>query len=628
MLSQLSSVGISQTNKLKVSLDNVPAIEVFEGENIFTDNGSYIIKLKDSVVCHKRTDLPGANVKATITDPNGNGVATKLNSALTYNISSNEVNANVSDFSEVCVTEKGSTFGDLIFRNGFIPGLNYNVENSAVEPNDVVTYSINYANESGSAIYFDLKEFYSQNGSGNSYFESSPLSWNCSIVDLNGGNPTECSVEITLDQGNRILLNGTLDNDKALKIDVERRVDQNSQIGESLDLLVGLFIKSAKFSNFFTDVLYSHQTIDTINNEAPLINWGVNYPTIQFSEGSSEPRNDLTFFIHDTGGDISLDDLQNYIVSNDNRLEILNIRFDEINSLTDRVRFDMVPNPNDEHYFTTGAPEIVSVQVADSLGLFSNEIELAVNIQPVNDRPSFDVACSHIVIDPTPPIGQDVVSCQVETASCGNGLNGNFSADDFFCNVSAGPYEEGQALSFSIDGSISGDSNIIDTSFLGGITANSNLSDLLIFTNDGETGTATFKLIATDDDSENPLSSIPSSDISIEVRPESYTIGGMVENPFPASGEITVSLYNNQSEDCGLPNFSNRIGRADEDDIDTGNNNVFTFVDSANQSEILRIESGQNYKVCATSPNLSCSVTNDSGIVGSSNINNITVSCE
>ncbi|MEZ5470452.1 MAG: hypothetical protein R3E90_01605 [Marinicella sp.] len=536
---------IPQESNIKLSLDGTDSVSLSEHLEFSSWDNSVMIKLSEPVICHRRTVVPSSGMKAEIVDPNGDGIQTILNDNLSFRTSTKTVTAKVSDISEACVTYKGAKFGDLIFHNGFLPGLSYEVETSATEPGLNFAYTIYYPNETGSQIYFDIKEFFSKEGSGNAYFQAGlPVSWSCNIVDLSDYSTTACP-GFTTDTTNGKMQDVFLENNTALKVDVVRKVDQLSQIGGSFDLMTAVFLKASRHTYFFTDVEYYHQAFDVINNNAPTINWGVNYSTIQFLEGATTPRTDLTFFIHDSTADnFPLEDLDDYIVSVNDKLSVSNIRVNRHSATVHRVRFDLVPNPDDENYFTTGSPDLVRVQVADALGLFSNVIELGANISPVNDAPSFNVACTHIVIDPTPPVGGDVVSCAVSTNDCGIGLNGNFSADDFFCNVSPGPYEVTQTVSFSIVDNLIGGSNpnVIDASFLGGITASSNLADLLIFTNDNEIGEATFRLMATDND-QNPLSSVPSPEITVEVKPVSYAVAGDVIE-FPSSNPPATYVMN------------------------------------------------------------------------------------
>jgi hypothetical protein len=610
LITILTSVAVTNTNALKLSFNNATPLNMFDEVQYNINNAVVGLYVSDPIICHTSPNSVVSGLAAVVTDINlGNSIVLPFNNTIQYDLANQIINADVNSNQAACVGVNGHLNNDIIFQSSFNEELTYTIEYQNV-PDLVVLgqpidYNILVQNNSSQDLTFDVLEFVSENPLTNdAFFDDANVSWDCINQSLPNVN---CGTGIIDRYG---VSSVTLQAGEHADISVSRTVSLLSQLNEEINMLAAVFVTDQ--NGDFVSVSTADKTAVVSENVAPKLTW-LNNSINTFTEDDQVGQS-LSFRIEDGSGDIFTDNyVEDAILSYNNKVDISDVVVQENQSGVYDVSFTVTPQA--DKFTDAKYSEFISIQVNDYFNVFSNTLILEVEITAVNDAPSFDVTCLKLVLDPTPLIPENQASCEIPNPLPSNGPDGNYNGEDFFRGVSPGPYED-QTLLFSItDGTLAGNTEILDTDFLGGLTASSNLEDLLIFTNDGEDGEVTFKLTATDN---LGMSYDLDTLITIEVRPVTYTISGLVNGLTVTDSFVRLGL------DVGgqtvINNFDIRESDADCPAQPTGTK-CFTFGYQLDDNDTYDVGIlGSFLTNCSINPAFN-------GIIAGENVTDLVVNC-
>ncbi|MFC3194448.1 hypothetical protein ACFODZ_09365 [Marinicella sediminis] len=526
---------------VSLSMNNSDPVGLSDDVNLDTIGDTFELKIEEPILCHTTlSSLPTNEIIANVVNPNNGGKQVPLLSNVRYGILSQLLSVEINNPKSACVTESKISYGDVIWRDDFTSfDLSYTNLPSQIVRGQDVDYSIHYENKYDFPVKVELIEYASEISLQNAAFFEAPSIWEC--VNHNGST-------VICDEDNvpNVVSNMNLAQGTSAQIDVTRTVDSRSDFGENVQLMAVAFVIDE--SDDIIDTYVVNHTAQVVENSAPSINW-LNQPSVSFTEDETQPLS-LTFIIDDqTGARVDVPYLQQAISAANNKVQISNIVVFENQFDNYEVTFDVLPAP--DAFTTQGNTEQINIIIEDQFGEFSNPLSTDVDITPVNDAPSFSVTCDHIVLNPTPRQGEQAVSC----ASQINSGRANWEYSDWLQNPTAGPGEDDQSMFYSFL-NVSDPNQILDQQFIVNISPNMLLDDLLILTNPGASGLATFELQAMDNGGlqGNGCNDTQVGDgcdtflygqtLTVELLPSTYLISGMVNDLNPQDA-IFVRLYDN-----------------------------------------------------------------------------------
>jgi hypothetical protein len=607
-------MSVQLSHAVKLSIDNSTPINLSADVNYVIADQVIEFSSSDPVICRKLNGTVGA-LNAEIIDPNGDGQVMPLLQSVRYNVTSQTTKASINNPSGVCVTKNNSTFNDILFRNAFepvVPTFTYQGLSDLVVRGQSLDYQISIENPSNQALMFDLVEYVSTNSITNSaYFESLDL-WECLSHNVAG---VDCNEDNT---GNR-LLNAAIPAGQTALIDVSRTVGSSSVLGQSIEILTAMFIKNGQGEIIGTEVISFQPTV--VNNNAPVLVWG-NSNAIDFIEDEGQSHT-LNFDVFDsTGVDVSPGYLATAIGAVNDKLDIDGINVVENEPGEYTVFFDVTPKAN--QFTSAGNTEQIFVQIEDEFNAPSNLLILAVNIEPINDAPSFTPTCLDFTINPTPVGGQAEITCNLA-----NGVNrATWVYSDFISSISAGGIgndtEANQAVIFEVD-PVSGIANngtiIIDDG--GGFIKD----DLVLMLDNGISGSGSFRIRAIDNGvsdvcpavavGDNCNTSAYSQEIMFNLLAPVYFVSGTIDD-LPDGDELGVRLF-----EAGTNNPLGGNLLVAGAGINGGQAIDFSFPQA--------LSNGVSYDVQITiSPlNRTCVITDGAtGTINDMNVNDLVIDCE
>jgi len=596
------------SSAIKLSVNGSAAVELSDNVNLDTVGDSLQLLVEKPIVCHTvLTSLPSSTFVVDVIDPNGDGVSMPLLGNISYDIFTKVVNADINNQNSACVTKDKVSYGDVIFRTDFdVNEFSYSYLPTEVTPGQTIDYKIIIKNRYYSLMNFDLKEYAPLSSVQNqAYFDSVDF-WDC---DSHNGSTVNCNGD-TIDNE---LTNASIANGYTAEIDVSRTVSSNAAIGSTVELLTAAYVKDQ--SGKIVDVMVLSHEANVVNNSAPVLSW-LNAPSVSLVEDQTQATS-LTFVIDDsTGVNVDVSYLQQAITSANGKLTFSNVSVSQNLVGNFEVTFDVVPVA--DAFTDQGNPESILIQVEDDFGLNSNQLALNVDITPINDPPSFNISCDHIVVNPTPGVGESNVGCASQSTF-------NQVYTDFLANLTPGPNESSQLMSFQFLNLV--DSNgILNSESLNIINSSPNMQydDLLFITNSGTSGTATFEVKATDSGGlqGNGCNGTQVGDgcdtfvfgnpITIELLNPTFTISG-VATSFPGGVGDKVFLKLTVNGAVEVTSF----------EVDASNANGFTLD--------YRLEEGDTYlieKNGYVGSGNDCEIqAGGSGVMGTSDLSDLVLDC-
>ncbi|TDR19596.1 hypothetical protein [Marinicella litoralis] len=599
LITLLTLATANQSMALTVSFSDSQPLNLYDEVQYHLSVNEVDFFVGDPVICHTKLGLPVSGLAAVVTDANsGPGTILPISESIQYDVPSQTILANVNSKDAACVTPNGKLFADVIFSSDFDSVTAFTVEYvnlpDLVVLDQTLDYNIIIQNLSNQELVFDVLEYVSEVSIQNTaYFSGLNVSWDC----VNEFLPdVDCGSSIADRYGARSVI---LQPGEFADILVSRTVSTQSVLNQTIDMMTAVFVKNQ--AGDFIDVKSIDKQLEVVENEAPQLSW-INSTLNTFLEDDTIGQV-LSFRIEDgSGANFSAATLEQAILSYNNKVEFSNITVQEVVSGVYDVSFTVMPQA--DKFTDSQNSEFISIQVSDIFNVYSNTLILEVAITPVNDAPSFDVSCTHLILDPSPLNNGSDVICASQVGNANTQRSGVYTWDDFLINVSPGPYEN-QSISFELT-NVTGDA-IIDDLVIG-----SNMSDLWLLMQDGASGTAVINLQATDNgdtlnNGENQFE-LP-TDITIELLPVTYTISG-VANDFPTidpASEITVRLS---------------VG-GDVVDLEVDANNANDFIFG------YQLADGASYTVQIIGQTLAnCSITNGaSGTISGSNVTDLVIDC-
>ncbi len=612
-------MSVQLSHAVKLSIDNSTPINLSADVNYVIADQVIEFSSADPVICRKLNATVGA-LNAEIIDPNGDGLVMPLLQNVRYNVPSQTTKANINNPSGVCVTKNNSTFNDIIFNNAFeleVPTFTYQGLSDLVVRGQSLDYQISIENPNNQALMFDLVEYVSTNSITNSaYFESLDL-WQCLSHNVAG-------VDCNEDNADNRLLNASIPAGQTALIDVSRTVGSSSVLGQSIEILTAMFIKNGQGEIIGTEVISHQPTV--VNNNAPVLVWA-NSADIDFIEDENQPHT-LSFDVLDsTGVDVSPGYLATAIGAVNDKLDIDGINVVENDPGEYTVFFDVTPKAN--QFTSAGNTETIFVQIEDEFNASSNLLMLAVNIEPINDAPSFTPTCLDFTINPTPVGGETEITCNVS-----NGVSrATWNYSDFIAEISAGGLnndtEDNQSVIFEVN-PLSG------LALQGPITIGNDpgtfiQNDLELILADGASGSGSFEIRAIDNGtpvgetdvcpaltfSDHCNTSAYSQEIVFNLLAPVYFVSGTIDD-LPDGDELGVRLF-----EAGTNNPLGGNLLVAGSGISGGQAIDFSFPQA--------LSNGVNYDVQITiSPlNRTCTITDGAtGTINDMNVNDLVIDCE
>lgn len=526
---------------VNLSVNNSNPLNLSDDVNLDTIDDTFELKIEEPVVCHFTSTSTPSNIQAMVVDPNGTGVEMPMLDNVRYGILSQLVSVDINHPKGACVTDYKVQYGDVIWRDDFTShDLEYSALPAQIVRDQDLDYTITYANKYDFPVQVELIEYASETSLQNDAFFEAPNLWEC--MSHNGST-------VICDEDNvpNVVSNMNVTPGSSATINVSRTVDIRSVNGQNVQLMAAAFVIDGN-DNIIDTYVISH-TAQVVDNSAPSINW-LTQPNVNFTEDETTPMS-LTFIIDDqTGVNVDPAYLQQAITSVNNKVDISNINVVQNQFNNYEVTFDLLPAP--DAFTSAGNSEQINIIIQDDFGVFSNPLTTDVDIQPINDPPSFTVSCDHIVLNPTPQGGEQAVSCASQT---GQILSPSWNFIDWLVNPSAGPGEDGQSLSYQFN-IISDVNEILAHQIIDNMSPNMLRDDLFILTNPNVAGTATFQLQATDNGglqgngcNDNQVGDgcdtfLLNQTLTIELKPSTYLISGTV-NDLNEQDAIFVRLFDN-----------------------------------------------------------------------------------
>ncbi|VAW47442.1 hypothetical protein MNBD_GAMMA02-437, partial [hydrothermal vent metagenome] len=348
---------------------------------------------------------------------------------------------------------------------------------------------------------------------------------------------------------------------------------------------------------------------------------------IDFTEDENLPHNLSFDVIDNTGVNLAPSYLATAIGSVNDKLNIDGIDVTENQPGEFTVSFDVTPKAN--QFTSPGNTEQIFVQIEDMFNAPSNLLVLAVDIEPINDAPSFEPTCLDFTINPTPVGGETEITCNVSSSF----NRASWVYTDFIGNISAGGVgndtESSQSVIYEIL-PISGLANpgsVVVTMDPGTFI----LNDLMLILSDGVSGEGRFQLRALDNGTpltetdvcpvQSPTdhcnTSEYSQEIVFDILAPVYFVSGTIDD-LPSGDELGIRLFESgTSNPLGNTLLVSGLGA-------TGNQVIkFTYPESLND--------GVAYDVQITLPpqNRTCSITSgDTGVVNGMNIGGLLIDCD
>jgi hypothetical protein len=526
---------------VNLSMNNSQPVNLSDDVNLDTIQDTFQLKIEEPILCHTTLDiLPSDEVLANIVNPNNNGTVIPLLGNVSYGILSQLVSVDVNNQDSACVTAEKIQYGDTIWRDDFSSlDLIYSSLPTQIVRGQDVDYTIRYENKYDQLVIVELMEFASESSVENPAYFEAPEVWEC--ISHNGS-----TVSCDEDNVSNVVSNMSVSQGAVAEIQVTRKVDSRSLFGQNVQLMTAAFVKNV--AGEIMDAFVISHTATVVENSAPSINW-LSTPSVAFIEDETQPIS-LTFIIDDqTGVNVDPLYLQQAITSANGKVSISNISVFENQFNNFEVTFDVLPVA--DAFTEIDKAEQINIIVEDEFGEFSNPLSTSVDILPINDAPSFDVTCDHLVLNPTPRQGEQAVSC----ASQVNGLVSVWNYDNFLLNASPGPGESDQTMTYTFVNVVDG-SEILDQQYIVNNQGNMLYDDLLLITNPGASGVATLEIQAMDNGglqgngcNDNQVGDgcdtfLLNRTITIELLNPTYIISGTV-NDLTEVDAIFVRLYDN-----------------------------------------------------------------------------------
>ena len=254
---------------------------------------------------------------------------------------------------------------------------------------------------------------------------------------------------------------------------------------------------------------------------------------------------------------------------------------------------------------------------------------LAVNIEPINDAPSFDPTCLDFTINPTPIGGETEITCNVSNSA-------NFATwvySDFISNISAGgagnDTESNQSVIYEIL-PISGlaTQNPVTVTIEPGTFI---LNDLMLLLDDGISGEGRFKIRALDNGTPSgetdvcPAQSYNdhcntseySEEIVFDVLAPVYYVSGTIDD-LPSGDELGIRLFEfGTSNPLGGTMLISGLGASGGQTI------KFTYPEALNNGVAYDVQ------ITLAPQNRVCSITaGGTGIIDDMNMDDLLIECD
>jgi hypothetical protein len=394
---------------VKLILDNSAPLGMVGETNYDLSNNTIEISLDRPVLCNQ---APGYNTgsltKLRVYDPNeemkGFAVGEGIYFAddADYMVNNGQlILATDNPAKALCVSSVMGNL-DLIFKSAFEPGsqtvanVKYIGLPSIVSPGQVINYQIEFNNPSVDPIYFDLLEYWEHNsGVHNAYMAASNERF------CNNSDPAVmCSVAQFDDSG--VIKGIQLDSGGTFVLDVTQTVDANSDTGEELEFMTGVFLtdgangdflpRTLAGPHFLNNPLIANKTVLVENNNPPQLSWDVAPQTLTsfYEDDTSVQVFEIRYFDAQTSASnlsVSISYQQNSIVN------VVKGPF-VLDGFDGTMTLDVLPISN----AFTGSPEQVTVTVTDGGGMTSS-LTFDVEVIPVNDAPTFAMNCAELTIN-------------------------------------------------------------------------------------------------------------------------------------------------------------------------------------------------------------------------------------
>jgi len=609
-------LSVQLSHAVKLSIDHISPIDISDDINYDISSETVEFSASEPVVCR---NLSGSTngLSAEIIDPNGDGELMPLLEDVDYNLQTQTVNVSVNNGSGVCATNNGSTFGDLIFRDQFSPAaFRFVGLNDQIVRSESVDYKIRIENINDTTMEFDLIEYVSSNPVTNAAYLESVDVWNCLSHNVSG-------VDCNEDNVNNRLINASIPSGGFAEIDVSRTVGSASAIGQPVAFLTALFVKNG--AGEIVDVEVITQSSTVVDNSAPVISW-TNSSAINFIEDDNQSQNISFNVVDNTGVNLTPAYLATAIGAVNDKLDISGINVVENQTGQFTVSFDVLPKLN--QFTSTGNTEQIFVQIEDIFNASSNLLTLTVNIEPINDAPSFTPTCLDFTINPTPIGGETEITCNAGN----NSTNAVWNFTDFISNISAGGAGNNTEANQNVIFEILPVSGLAITSTLI-ITIDPGtfiLNDLMLILSDGVSGEGRFRIRALDNGTPNgqvdvcPALSVAdhcgtseySQEIVFDVLAPVYFVSGTIDD-LPSGDELGIRLFESGTTNAlGSTMLIAGVGP------NGGQSVKFTYPEA--------LENGVAYDVQISLPPLSrtCSIVSGAnGIINNDNVDDLVIDC-
>ncbi|MCW8869253.1 MAG: cadherin-like domain-containing protein [Proteobacteria bacterium] len=646
-LLSLATLGLSTADAaVKLVLDNSAPLGMVGETNYDLGNNTIEISLDRPVLCNQ---APGYNTgsltKLRIYDPNeemkafaaGEGIYFADNAD--YMVNNGQLVLETDNPAKaLCVSSVAGNL-DLIFKSAFEPAsqtaayVKYIGLPSIVSPGQIINYQIEFSNPSSAPIFFDLLEYWEHNsGQHNAYMAAANERF------CNDNDPAVmCSVAQYDDSG--VMKAIQLDAGGTFLLDVTQTVDVNSATGEELEFMAGVFLTDGENGDFLprtlagphflSNPLIVNKTVLVENNNAPQLSWEVAPSALtSFNEDdTTEQVFEIRYSDAQTTAanlNVSISYQQNNIV------DVVTGPF-VADGFDGTMTLDVLPLAN----AFTNTPEQVTVTVTDGGGL-SSTLTFDVEVNPVNDAPTFAMNCNELTINE-----QDTdLSCTNPLVNRGgnNQIQGVWNGQSIIANFNPGPNEGQQSvLEYEIQVTNNND-GILDESGNGEpVWISPTTGDINIVNVTGQYGTATVQVRVKDDGGNNgangcgptPANPEHGCDVSewetltIVSSAPIFTLSGII-NGLPQGSFVNMNLRDAGNGDAFVEN-ENKTNVSGDDPL------AFSFdYEAADQFNYKVVVDGQSNglncdieSASGTEPNPDTTV----GTVNGANVTDLVVTC-
>ncbi|HOP22699.1 MAG TPA: hypothetical protein PK055_08820 [Gammaproteobacteria bacterium] len=604
----LSVIFIGSSNAVQVSLNGSEDLHVI-------GNVTYNYQAPSPAKVGFQAGVPivcssvGSSVSQIVfdaTDSNDLPIQTANNAVLStvYNPSQNKVSIHT-DGTIKCATETGM-HNDVILMTGFEDALNdLEVElqdsNGFVFPEivsvanqQIFSYRYVVRNNGFVDVTGNFEEFYNLVPSSPYFSGVGGTDWTCDVGVATFG-ATNCG-DVSFGTDLVSLQNAFIASGEELIISVSRIVEiPNGTVGEPIEMLAAAFVKNATDTLPFNNV--SYKIIQTTTNIAP---------TIDFSSMNAFDEDTGSAAVDFTVTDPNMNDADIEVTAISSNPSVIpnspsNIIISH-NGGSDRS-IQIVPNPNAN---TENQSATITI-IADD-GITTTQQVFGLDINPINDEPSFSFVCIDNVVDSL--TGQ--VTCN------DSNVPEAISLDDFITNIDYGNLFESNQKTSEFLISIANDPDGIIHSDIGGHSV----------TIDPESNRLQFSLVS---------GHYGTASISVQLRDDGGTTNGGVDLSQLQVFNISVPIPDYQfiATVSGLPTFESFSLRL----MSGGQTQGLTPISSNGVYNIGQLTLGSDYAVSidgATAGATGCTIDDSgdsnpgNGILEGTNLNanvNFTVNC-